>query len=107
DDRQPILAGKDWTVAVPGARSIRFIATISGGGPMGEVTLDSPWSVIRLLHDPRARIDPADPKCVFAPVPYTYGGKEYVLVVRLKFSKPVPKLEDWPTWDAWFKPGSK
>ncbi|MFN0131655.1 MAG: type VI secretion protein IcmF/TssM N-terminal domain-containing protein, partial [Phycisphaerales bacterium] len=25
DDRQPILAGKDWTVAVPGARSIRFI----------------------------------------------------------------------------------
>ncbi|MBL9031137.1 MAG: hypothetical protein JNM80_05460 [Phycisphaerae bacterium] len=105
DDQQPTLASREWTVQIPSDRGLKFITTISGGSRLGEVSLAAPWSVVALLHDPRARNDPSDPTAVLAPVTYSSGGKDYSLLVRLKFSKKVPDLSKWPNWAEWRKPG--
>ncbi len=92
--------------SIPGKKvSFRFFDHLDAQAPDAVADADNPWTIIKALHTLDAEAN-EDDKQVWkvALIMKDTRGANYYYWVGLKFNRPIPELDDWPTEESWPKP---
>jgi hypothetical protein len=102
-DRVP--KGDPIEVVIPGKKlSFRFFDHLESEQPGGVADADAPWTMIKSLHQLDARPDDKDPQVwKVALIMKDVQGNQFYYWIGLKFNRPIPDLDTWPTEDQWPK----